>query len=326
MSDSEKTKRPLKGRVFQCTGFANCNKSFTRSEHLARHRRKHTGERPFSCSHCSKNFSRLDNLRQHKQTVHAHENYMKVRSDPEPSAAALHLPTPHNRFDYVNTTGYAPLASSQSRRLTSPPLSGSSLGTYLILGYLDKDRSSLDSDLPLHSHTLLNLLGDRNLRHPPQFNPKVRPRPLSLALSSSDDAVHRAPVAILEPPIKTAPPVAYNSSSSFFPDLCRAALRVYLMDLMVVSPLSPLFHQSFNQVASSTPLFLHPTSLRPQIPKASSTPFIPSIITPESKTDAKLSPKTEAVEPSQSHAKVNITNLLSDDYESPLPPIKVENH
>lgn len=33
------------GKTFQCTGFDGCNMSFSRSEHLARHIRKHTGER-----------------------------------------------------------------------------------------------------------------------------------------------------------------------------------------------------------------------------------------------------------------------------------------
>ncbi|KAI4164197.1 MAG: hypothetical protein LQ342_002161 [Letrouitia transgressa] len=69
------TGRPLKkkkGQRFFCTEFPPCNLSFTRSEHLARHIRKHTGERPFQC-HCSRRFSRLDNLRQHAQTVHVNE-------------------------------------------------------------------------------------------------------------------------------------------------------------------------------------------------------------------------------------------------------------
>ncbi|KAJ5891079.1 uncharacterized protein N7473_007307 [Penicillium subrubescens] len=61
-----------KGQRFFCTDFPPCNLSFTRSEHLARHIRKHTGERPFQC-HCSRRFSRLDNLRQHAQTVHVNE-------------------------------------------------------------------------------------------------------------------------------------------------------------------------------------------------------------------------------------------------------------
>ncbi|ERS95316.1 c2h2 transcription factor [Sporothrix schenckii 1099-18] len=72
-STSGKSGRKKKSQRFYCTEFPPCNLSFTRSEHLARHIRKHTGERPFEC-HCLRRFSRLDNLRQHAQTVHMHED------------------------------------------------------------------------------------------------------------------------------------------------------------------------------------------------------------------------------------------------------------
>ncbi|KAI0129010.1 hypothetical protein BJ170DRAFT_594828 [Xylariales sp. AK1849] len=72
-ADGSKSTKKKKSQRFYCTDFPPCNLSFTRSEHLARHIRKHTGERPFQC-HCSRRFSRLDNLRQHAQTVHVNED------------------------------------------------------------------------------------------------------------------------------------------------------------------------------------------------------------------------------------------------------------
>lgn len=49
------------GKIFQCHGYPGCAMVFSRSEHLARHIRKHTGERPFTCR-CGRSFSRLDNV------------------------------------------------------------------------------------------------------------------------------------------------------------------------------------------------------------------------------------------------------------------------
>ncbi|RKF58819.1 C2H2 finger domain transcription factor dvrA [Erysiphe neolycopersici] len=71
-SSNNKKKKKGKVQIFYCSDFPPCNLSFTRSEHLARHIRKHTGERPFQC-HCNRRFSRLDNLRQHAQSIHQNE-------------------------------------------------------------------------------------------------------------------------------------------------------------------------------------------------------------------------------------------------------------
>ncbi|PGH21578.1 hypothetical protein AJ80_03138 [Polytolypa hystricis UAMH7299] len=73
LANSGPPSKKKKGQRFFCTDYPPCTLSFTRSEHLARHIRKHTGERPFQC-HCTRRFSRLDNLRQHAQTVHLNED------------------------------------------------------------------------------------------------------------------------------------------------------------------------------------------------------------------------------------------------------------
>lgn len=54
-------------RAFVCPLFS-CGRLFKRMEHLKRHLRTHTMERPFACSKCNKRFSRSDNLNQHMRT------------------------------------------------------------------------------------------------------------------------------------------------------------------------------------------------------------------------------------------------------------------
>ncbi|KAI8063415.1 STE like transcription factor-domain-containing protein [Gilbertella persicaria] len=54
-------------KTFACP-LPQCARLFKRLEHLKRHFRTHTMERPYSCDMCGKNFSRTDNLAQHKKT------------------------------------------------------------------------------------------------------------------------------------------------------------------------------------------------------------------------------------------------------------------
>lgn len=65
-SDPAEAFDPSKPHV--CTHPSGCNRRFKRREHLRRHSRTHTDEKPFVCPTCLKSFSRSDNLNQHART------------------------------------------------------------------------------------------------------------------------------------------------------------------------------------------------------------------------------------------------------------------
>lgn len=56
-----------KPRLFVCQ---ICTRAFARQEHLTRHERSHTKEKPYSCGICNRNFSRRDLLLRHAHKVH----------------------------------------------------------------------------------------------------------------------------------------------------------------------------------------------------------------------------------------------------------------
>ncbi|KAK0723386.1 hypothetical protein B0T26DRAFT_852999 [Lasiosphaeria miniovina] len=68
----------VKPKRFQC---AHCQRLFARLEHLQRHERTHTQERPFLCSQCGSRFTRSDLLIRHERLSHGRDG-----SDPRTQA------------------------------------------------------------------------------------------------------------------------------------------------------------------------------------------------------------------------------------------------
>lgn len=85
-------------RVFKCP-YDFCKRPFKRFEHLRRHVRCHTDDRPFVCAICHKTFTRRDNLAQHAKTHSKSWNQteMQHQSQFQPNRS-VSIPVGHDCF------------------------------------------------------------------------------------------------------------------------------------------------------------------------------------------------------------------------------------
>lgn len=77
-----------------------CNRSFSRYNHLLRHMLTHSDEKPHICNFCSKGFSRSDHLQKHIQSIHCEKNFKCDQCDSaygRKDHLLRHIETRHNK-------------------------------------------------------------------------------------------------------------------------------------------------------------------------------------------------------------------------------------
>ncbi|KAA8643111.1 hypothetical protein EYZ11_004997 [Aspergillus tanneri] len=92
----------------------SCGRLFKRLEHLKRHVRTHTQERPYPCPYCNKAFSRSDNLAQHRR-IH------EAQHDGQPPLQATEEELENEENDYSSPDEGSPPSESVPTTMVNAP-------------------------------------------------------------------------------------------------------------------------------------------------------------------------------------------------------------
>lgn len=95
-------------KYFECP-LSTCDKVFKRLEHMKRHLRTHTLERPYLCDTCGKRFSRSDNLAQHRKTHKPKQQHSPDWQEDEEQEEEVHWKEEEEDDGWKTRIGWQPL-------------------------------------------------------------------------------------------------------------------------------------------------------------------------------------------------------------------------
>ena len=148
------TMSPSLPRAHTCT---ICQRCYAKAEHLLRHERTHTKEKPFTCPICRRSFARQDSLARHR----------KVHSTQDSYDNEIPLQSPEGEIEEVASLDATPsMIMSNSLQTTSSEHVNNSLSTFMpdidpsIDPLLINDFATFDHQLewPESEHLLQSIL------------------------------------------------------------------------------------------------------------------------------------------------------------------------
>jgi len=101
-----------------------CANVYQKREHLERHERIHTGDKPFACAKCHRLFSRHDSLIRHQRVHAARTNRNESRSAALPGEGTLSPPTVAQPRAYANIRDHTSGTSLSSPTTVTHALGG----------------------------------------------------------------------------------------------------------------------------------------------------------------------------------------------------------